>query len=77
VPGWVSLVEDQYMSRSSSWLAGDLDTTGGGSLETDLGESFLEGWIRYLLALLIGVFRRLFVWMTYRTIFYRALQFTS
>jgi hypothetical protein len=44
----------RYMSRSSSWLAGDLDTTGGGSLETDLGESFLEGWIQYLLALLIG-----------------------
>jgi hypothetical protein len=44
----------KYMSRSSSWLARDLDTTEGGSLETDLGESFLEGWIRYLLALLIG-----------------------
>jgi hypothetical protein len=44
----------RYMSRSSSWLAGDLDTPRGGCLETDLGESFLEGWIQYLLALLIG-----------------------
>ena len=27
----------RYISRSSSWLAGDLDTTGGGNLETGLG----------------------------------------
>jgi hypothetical protein len=31
-----------------------LDTTGGGSLETGLDERFLEGWILYLLALLVG-----------------------
>lgn len=42
------------MSRSSSWLSRDLDTTGDGSLEIDLGKSFLEGWIQYLLSLLIG-----------------------
>jgi hypothetical protein len=44
----------KYMDRSSSWLARDLDTTRGGSLEIDLGERFLEGWILYLLALLVG-----------------------
>jgi hypothetical protein len=42
------------MSRSFSWLAGDLDTTGGGSLETSLDGGFLEGWILYLLSLLVG-----------------------
>jgi hypothetical protein len=44
----------KYMSKSSSWLAGDMDTIGGGSLETGLGERFLEEWILYLLALLVG-----------------------
>ena len=42
------------MGRSSSWLARDLDTTGGGILETGLGERFFKGWILYLLALLVG-----------------------
>jgi hypothetical protein len=42
------------MGRSSSWLARNIDTTRGGSLETSLGERFLEGWILYLLPLLVG-----------------------
>jgi hypothetical protein len=43
-----------YISRSSFWLAGDPDTTGGSSLEIDLDERFLEGWILYLLVSLVG-----------------------
>jgi hypothetical protein len=42
------------MSRSSYWLARDMNTIECGSLETYLGENFLEGWIWYLLAQLIG-----------------------
>jgi len=42
------------MSRSSSWIVGDLDTTRGGILETGFVERFLEGWILYLLSLLVG-----------------------
>jgi hypothetical protein len=44
----------KYMARSSSWLARDLDTVEGGSLETGSDKRFLEGWILYLFALLIG-----------------------
>jgi len=52
----------RYMSRSYSWLGGDMDTTGGGSLEINLGESVLKGWIQYLLAQLIkGLLESLFV----------------
>jgi hypothetical protein len=43
-----------YISRSSSWLAGDLDSIGGGSLEIGLGERPLDGRLRYLLVPLIG-----------------------
>ena len=44
----------RYISRSSFWLARDPDTTGGSSLVIGLDERFLEGWILYLLALLVG-----------------------
>jgi hypothetical protein len=44
----------RYISRSSSWLAGDLDSIGGGSWEIGLGERLLDGWILYLLVPLVG-----------------------
>jgi hypothetical protein len=67
----------RYISRSFFWLAGDQDTTRGSSLEIGLDERFLEGWILYSLVSLVGVFRRLLVLRSYRTIPCRALQFTS
>jgi hypothetical protein len=44
----------RYISRSSFWLAGDPDTTGGSRFEIGLDERFLEGWILYLLVSLVG-----------------------
>jgi hypothetical protein len=42
------------MSRSSSWLVGDLVSTGVGSLEIGLNERLLDGWILYLRVSLVG-----------------------
>jgi hypothetical protein len=41
------------ISRSSSWLAGSLDSIGDGSWEIGLGEGLLDGWILYLLVPLV------------------------
>ena len=42
----------RYISKSSSWLAGDLDSIGDGSWE--IGERLLDGQILYLLVPLVG-----------------------
>jgi hypothetical protein len=44
----------RYISRSYSWLAGDMDSIGGGSWEIGLGERLLDGQIRYLIVPLVG-----------------------
>jgi hypothetical protein len=44
----------RYNTRSSFWLAGDPNTTGCSSIEIDLDERFLEGWILYLFVSLVG-----------------------